>query len=58
MNTTETNELADLEPVGEIKGGPLASVTDLVIDPFNSNTSSGSQHPSGINICLGDGSVR
>jgi prepilin-type processing-associated H-X9-DG protein len=59
MNTNETIEIADLEPVGEVKGGPaLASVTDLIIDPFNSSASSGSQHPSGINICLGDGSVR
>ena len=58
MNTNETNELDDLEPVGEVKGGPIASVTDLVIDPFNSSASIGSQHPSGINVCLGDGSVR
>lgn len=60
MNTNEMIELDDLEPVGEVKGGPaLASVTDLIIDPFNSSrASSGSSHPSGVNICLGDGSVR
>jgi prepilin-type processing-associated H-X9-DG protein len=60
MNTNETIELDDLESGGEVKGGPaIASVTDLIIDPFNSNrVSSGSQHPSGVNICLGDGSVR
>ena len=59
MNTNETIGLDDLEPVGEVKGGPaLASVTDLIIDPFNSSAASGSRHPSGINVCLGDGSVR
>lgn len=59
MNTNETIALDDLEPVGEVKGGPtIASVTDLIVDPFNSSASSGSQHPSGVNICLGDGSVR
>jgi prepilin-type processing-associated H-X9-DG protein len=59
MNTNETIELDDLEPVGEVKGGtPLASVTDLIIDPFNSTAVSGSGHTSGVNICMGDGSVR
>jgi prepilin-type processing-associated H-X9-DG protein len=59
MNTIETIELDDLEPVGEVKGGPaIAPVTDLIIDPFNSIAASGSHHTSGVNVCLGDGSVR
>ena len=59
MNKNETIELDDLEPVGEVKGGPaLASVTDLIIDPFNSSATSGSRHPGGVNVCMGDGSVR
>ena len=59
MNTNETNDLDDLEPVAEVKGGTaLASVTDLIIDPFNHSAASGSKHPSGVNVCLGDGSVR
>jgi prepilin-type processing-associated H-X9-DG protein len=59
MKPEETIELDDLEPVGEVKGGPaLASVTDLIIDPFNRNASSGSQHSAGVNVCMGDGSVR
>ncbi|MEW6130192.1 MAG: H-X9-DG-CTERM domain-containing protein [Acidobacteriota bacterium] len=59
MATNETIEMDDLEPVGEVKGGTtIASVTDLTIDPFNSSTSSSSRHPSGINVCLSDGSVR
>jgi hypothetical protein len=53
MNTNEKIELDDLEPVGEVKGGPIASVTDLVMDAFSSSASSGSQHPSGVNILFG-----
>ena len=40
MTTNETIELDDLETVGEVKGGAgtaIASVTDLIIDPFNNN---------------------
>jgi prepilin-type processing-associated H-X9-DG protein len=62
MNTNITVELADLEPVEEVKGGggtALPSVTDLIIDPFNPNrVLAGSKHPGGINVCLADGSVR
>jgi prepilin-type processing-associated H-X9-DG protein len=59
MRSNETIELDDLEPVGEVKGGPaLASVTDLIIDPFNRSASSGSRHVAGVNVCMGDGSVR
>ena len=61
MNPNETIELDDLEPVGEVKGGAgtaIASVTDLIIDPFNRSAANGSPHPSGVNFCMGDGSVR
>ena len=61
MDRNETIELDDLEPFGEVKGGAgtaLASVTDIIIDPFNSSAASGSRHTAGMNLCLGDGSVR
>lgn len=38
MDRNETIEWDDLEPIGEVKGGlAQASVTDLIIDPFNRN---------------------
>ena len=57
----QNTQLMDLEPVGEVKGGSTAlpSVTDLVLDPFNSDRLlMGGRHPGGVNVCLADGSVR
>lgn len=43
MNTNEMIELEELalteDQQAAVKGGPLMSVTDLVIDPFNVNRS-------------------
>jgi prepilin-type processing-associated H-X9-DG protein len=61
MKINKMIDLEDLETVSDVKGGggtPIASVTDLIVDPFNSHASNGSRHSSGINICMGDGSVR
>ena len=63
MNEQSKQDIfTDLEVVNtdEVKGGPaLASVTDLVIDPFDPNRGLvGSRHPGGVNVCLADGSVR
>jgi len=57
----ENAPLADLEPVGEIKGGPVV-LQDCLISSYQTGAyASGiaaSRHTGGVNVCFGDGSVR
>lgn len=67
INTNESLALADLEPKSEVVGG---SDTGALVNVGAANTyrglttvnqgtlSAGSQHPNGILVAMGDGSVR